>query len=119
VGDFGFDWFISFALLHRVSVILIADFFLKFSSDLFFLPLGSIQSVTEITTTGIFGGIVLLVLRADNSAVLVMPNVKIRMETQHSISPLCLHDFLGESFTFGRTYRVHFHVIRTVLHAVV
>ena len=57
----------------------------------------------------------LLALRADNSAVLVMPNVKVRRETQHSISPLGLHDFLGESFTFGRTYRVHLHIIRTVL----
>jgi len=106
------------ALLRRVSLILIADFFLKFSSDLFFLSLGSTQSVTEISTTGLSGGRVLLAFRADNSVLLVMPNVKVRMETQHSISPLCLHDFLGESFIFGRTYRVHLHVIRTVLQVV-
>ena len=38
--------------------------------------------------------------RADSSAVLVVPNVKVRMETQHSISPLSVHDLLRESFTF-------------------
>jgi len=98
---------------------LIADFFLKFSSDLFFLSLGPTQSVKEISATGLFGGIVLLAFRADNSAILVMPNVKVRMESQHSIFPLRLHNFLGESFTFGWTYRVHFHVISTVPHVVV
>jgi hypothetical protein len=35
---------------------------------------------------------------ADNSAVLVVPNVEVRMEAQHSIRPLSLHDFLWESF---------------------
>ena len=39
--------------------------------------------------------------RADNSAVLVVPNVKVRMEARHSIPPLCLDDLLWESFTFS------------------
>jgi hypothetical protein len=30
----------------------------------------------------------------------VVPNVKVRMETQHSISLLSVHDLLRESFTF-------------------
>jgi hypothetical protein len=38
--------------------------------------------------------------RANNSAFLVVPNVKIRMEAQHSIPPLSLHDLLREMFTF-------------------
>jgi hypothetical protein len=37
--------------------------------------------------------------RADNSAVPVVPNVKARMEAQHSILPLGLQDLLRESFT--------------------
>jgi hypothetical protein len=37
---------------------------------------------------------------ADNCAVLVVPNVKVRMEAQHSIAPLSLYDLLRESFTF-------------------
>ena len=38
--------------------------------------------------------------RADNFAVLVVPNVKVRMGAQHSIPPLSLHDFLQQSFTY-------------------
>ena len=40
---------------------------------------------------------------ADNSAVLVVTNVKIRAEDQHSIHPLGLHDLLGnqEFFVFA------------------
>jgi hypothetical protein len=33
-------------------------------------------------------------------------NVKIRMEAQHSIPPLNLHDLLQESFTFTFIYRI-------------
>ena len=36
---------------------------------------------------------------ADNSAIVLAPNVKIRMETQHAITRLILHDLLRESFT--------------------
>jgi hypothetical protein len=36
---------------------------------------------------------------ADDSAVLVVPNVKVRMEAQHSFPPLSLRDLLWESFT--------------------
>ena len=37
---------------------------------------------------------------SDNSAVIVVRNVKVRMETKHSISFLSLYDLLWESFTF-------------------
>jgi hypothetical protein len=37
---------------------------------------------------------------AHKPAVLVVPNVKARMEAQLSISFLSLHDLLRESFTF-------------------
>jgi hypothetical protein len=46
------------------------------------------------------GGKVWLMCRADKSAILVVPNVKGRMETQH-ITPLILHYLLWESFTFA------------------
>jgi hypothetical protein len=35
--------------------------------------------------------------RADNSAVIVVPNVKVKMEAQNSIPPLSLHDLLPEA----------------------
>jgi len=38
--------------------------------------------------------------RPDNSAVLVVLNVRLRVEAQHSILPLSLHDLLRVSFTF-------------------
>ena len=39
--------------------------------------------------------------RADNFAVLVVPNVKLKMEAQRSTHPL--YDLLRESFTFTST----------------
>ena len=36
---------------------------------------------------------------ADNSTVLVVPNVNVRMETQHSVPPVSLHDLLPETVT--------------------
>jgi hypothetical protein len=66
--------------------------------------------------------------RADNSAVLVVMNVKVRMKAQHSITPLSLHDLLWESFTFiwagslvshvGEAHRLRVHenmVLRGIL----
>jgi hypothetical protein len=47
----------------------------------------------------------LALFRADYSAVQVVPNVKVRMEAQHSILPLGLHDLLWGRFTF------FFHII--------
>jgi hypothetical protein len=38
-------------------------------------------------------------LITDNSAVLVVPNVIVRLEAQNSILPLSLHDLLRERFT--------------------
>jgi hypothetical protein len=44
---------------------------------------------------------------ADNSAVLVVLNVKVRMETQHYIPPLSRHDLLRESFTLKFLLRMY------------
>ena len=38
--------------------------------------------------------------RADNYVVLVVPNVKVRMEVQNSFPFMSIHDLLRESFTF-------------------
>jgi hypothetical protein len=38
----------------------------------------------------------------DNSAVLVMPNVKVRMETQHSVAPLTIRDSLPLHYITAR-----------------
>jgi hypothetical protein len=38
--------------------------------------------------------------RADSFAVLVVPNVKVRMEAQHFVFSLSFHDFLQKGFTF-------------------
>jgi len=38
--------------------------------------------------------------RADSSAVLVVLNVGLRVEAQHSMPPLSLHDLLWVRFTF-------------------
>jgi len=37
---------------------------------------------------------------AGDYAVLVVPDVKVKMEARHSIPPLSLHDLLRESFAF-------------------
>jgi hypothetical protein len=44
--------------------------------------------------------------RADNSAVLVVPNVKVRMHAQLSIPPLSLHGLLGKTLRFYSKLRV-------------
>jgi len=62
--------------------------------------LGSTQLLAEMITKEFPWGYAQLVRRADNSAILVVPNVKARMEAERSILPLSLHDFLQESFTF-------------------
>ena len=46
------------------------------------------------------GGKVRPALKIGNSAIHVVPNVKVRMEARQSILPLSLHDLLRESFTF-------------------
>jgi hypothetical protein len=58
------------------------------------VALGSTQPLTEVSK-------VRQARRANNSALLVVPNVKLRMEAQHSILPLNLHDLLRESFIFN------------------
>jgi hypothetical protein len=46
------------------------------------------------------------------SAVLVVSNIKARMEVQHSILTLSLHDLLQEIFTFTtcRIYELNYHL---------
>jgi hypothetical protein len=58
---------------------------------------GSTQPVTDMSTKNFLGGKVRPARRADSSAVLVVPNVKIGMEAQHYISRLSLHDLLWKS----------------------
>jgi hypothetical protein len=41
-----------------------------------------------------------LTRRADKSAVLVVPNVKVRMEARRFISSVSLHDLLQDGLTF-------------------
>jgi len=60
----------------------------------------STQHLTEVNPRNFVGGEVRLVHRADNSAILVVLCIKIRMEAQHFISLLSLHDLLRESFMF-------------------
>jgi len=47
--------------------------------------------------------------RADICAVLVVPNVKLRMEAQHRIPPLRRHDILRGSFTFTFCTKIMVH----------
>jgi hypothetical protein len=42
--------------------------------------------------------------RAENSLPLVVLNVKAKLEIQHSIPPLSLHDLLRESFTIFHSF---------------
>ena len=42
--------------------------------------------------------------RDDISAVLVVPNFKIKVEAQNSVTRLSLHEFLRESFTLLRSH---------------
>ena len=44
------------------------------------------------------------VRRGDNTAILVVPNVKVKMEAQHPILPLNLHDLLWASFYMRKNY---------------
>jgi hypothetical protein len=64
------------------------------------VALGSIQLQTEVRTKEFSWGKLWPVHGADGSAVLIVPNVKVRMEAKHSMPPLSLHDFLWESFIF-------------------
>ena len=41
--------------------------------------------------------------RTDSSAVLVVPNIKVKLEAQHFIRTLSFHEMLRESFTFTFT----------------
>jgi len=62
------------------------------------VALGSTQPLTKMRN--FLGGKVRPAQRTDNSAILVVSNVKVRMEAQHYIFPHGLHDLLQASFTF-------------------
>jgi hypothetical protein len=67
----------------------------------FFFPhtgaLGSTQPPADLYQGCVLGGEVQTVLRHDSCAVLVVPNVKVRMEAQHSIPPPSLQSFYGKA----------------------
>jgi hypothetical protein len=68
----------------------------KFSSDLSV----RIKPLTEMSTKEFAWDKVRAARGADNSAVLVVLNVKVRMQAQQCIPLLILHDLLWETFTF-------------------
>jgi len=67
----------------------------KFSSDLILLSALCIPRVHSASNRNKYrrGS------KADNSAVLVVPNVKVRMEAEHSVPLLRFHDLLRKSYT--------------------
>jgi hypothetical protein len=54
---------------------------------------------------------------ADNCAVLVMPNVKVKLETQHSLPLVRLYNLLRESFNITFIWQPVLAHWRTYLHA--
>ena len=73
---------------------------MTYSFSPYSVALGSAQPLTEMSTKGYLGGKVRPARRAENSTVLVVPNVKVRMEAQRPTPRLSLHDLLRETFTF-------------------
>jgi hypothetical protein len=68
----------------------------KFSTDLFHLSIFSSPGVHSVITN-FHRGTLQPAFRADSSAILVVPNDKVRMEAQHTIPCLIPHDLLWES----------------------
>jgi hypothetical protein len=62
-------------------------------------PWGQLSLHEKWVPQNFLGGKAWPVNRDDNSAVLVVPNVRVKMGAQHSILPLSLHDLLWDSFT--------------------
>ena len=81
------------------------NFQVAYSFCLCSVALQSTQPSEKTSFRNSHGVKVWLVHRADNSAILVVPPVKVRMEAQHSIFP-SVHDLLWESFTFTLTSSV-------------
>lgn len=73
----------------------------KFSSDVFLLS--SFNSPGVHSARNFLGHKMWLACGPDNSAFLVVPNLKVRKEVQHCTHPPhpSLHDVLWESFTFN------------------
>lgn len=64
------------------------------------VALGSTKTLTKVSTKEFAYGEVRPARRAHNSAVLVVSNVKVRLEAAHSIPPLSLHDLLRKRKSF-------------------
>lgn len=69
------------------------------------VALGSTQPLTDMRTKEVPCGYSATGRRSVSSAVLVVPNVRLRISAQHFVSALSLHDLLRESlnFTFHST----------------
>ena len=52
---------------------------------------------------------------ADNSAVQVVPNIKLRVEVQHFSRFLSLHDLSRESFSFYSLYTPYEYTLRRIM----
>ena len=96
----------------------------KFSSALILLSAFSSPGVHLASNRNEYqgvslGGKVRPVRRADNSTVLAVPNVTVRIEAQYYIPALSLYDLLWESFTFkvASTQAVDGSMIEHVLYA--
>ena len=72
-----------------ISSVFLGNFQMTLSLSLHSAALGSTQPLTESHWSKAWP-----VCTADNSTILVLPNVKVRMDAQHSISPLILLDLL-------------------------
>ena len=70
------------------------------------VPLGLTEHRTEMTTKVLPWGVNCGQSVQLTSAVLVARNVKVRMEAQHSVSPLSLRDLSRESFTYT-PHKIH------------
>ena len=85
---------------HLIPSRVLRNFEVTFLLSAFSSPgVHSASQRTEVNTTEFLGNKVQPVQRLDNSAILVVPDVKVRMEAKYSIPPLSLHDLLHESFT--------------------
>jgi hypothetical protein len=76
----------------------------KFSSDLILLSafksLGVCSPSNKNEYQGMSMGVKFDCHIELTTAILIVPNVKVRMEAQYSIARLSLHDLLQESFTY-------------------
>ena len=87
-------------VLDSISSRVLGNFEVPLSFCPHSVALGSTHTLTEMSAKGFPWGKMWPALSADSCAVLVMPNIKVRMEVQNFISPLSVHELLRERFTF-------------------